>query len=71
MTAFEFRCDACGPFLTIPLEDVRKRRASPPSFKCPTCGAPVSLDVIYDNERLPRAAAARRTLMNPAHSSSG
>ena len=58
MTAFEFRCDACGPFLTIPLEDIRKRRASPPSFTCPTCGAPVSLAVVYDYERPPPAAVA-------------
>jgi predicted RNA-binding Zn-ribbon protein involved in translation (DUF1610 family) len=48
MTAFVFTCDRCGPIKVIPMEDIRKRRASPPSHWCPHCGEPVSAAVVHD-----------------------
>ena len=50
MTVFAFICAHCGPVRVIPMEDIRKRRASPPSHWCQTCGGPLLADVIYDYE---------------------
>jgi len=49
---FEFTCVECGPFLRVPLEDIRTHRAGAP-LSCPTCGGPISIDVVHelaDNE---------------------
>jgi uncharacterized Zn finger protein len=50
MTVFAFICASCGPVKVIPMEDIRKRRASPPSHRCPNCGSQLSADVMYDYE---------------------
>jgi hypothetical protein len=50
MPAFEFTCQQCGPFLVISLERFRRNRHSehPPPIRCPQCGGPISIDVVYD-----------------------
>ena len=44
---FEFTCVECGPFLRVPLEDIRTHRTGAP-LSCPTCGGPISIDVVHE-----------------------
>ena len=54
---FEFSCVKCGPFCTIPIDDVRLHRkgANSRPRRCSQCGGPISIDVVYDYD--PKSAA--------------
>lgn len=46
MKLFTFTCLDCGPIRSIPVDDIRRRCTAPPSYWCPTCGMPVTVDVV-------------------------
>ena len=50
MTVFEFTCRDCGSFEVVPVGDLLRHLAREPSFRCPECGAPVSVAVLSNFE---------------------
>ena len=50
MTVFEFTCRDCGSFEVVPVGDLLRQLAREPAFRCPECGAPVSVDVLSNFE---------------------
>jgi hypothetical protein len=76
MTVFEFTCRDCGSFEVVPVGDLLRHLAREPSFRCPECSAPVSVDVLSNFEpsddawfsalqRHPDPDRPRRALVQP------